>query len=94
MKLSPFMKKVEIEGGYRGFHRYGDSKITVTVEENGIAVTVDKRKGLPSETGEVIKLFKPMANLWDGKKYMESFCDTQFVDLQNHGFIEVKSIII
>ena len=36
MKLSPFMKQVEVEGGYKGFYRLGVHKITFTVEDNGI----------------------------------------------------------
>jgi len=31
MKLSPFMKQVEIEAGYKGFYRCGNAKITVTI---------------------------------------------------------------
>lgn len=90
MKLSPFMKQVEIEGGYKGFYRYGSTKITITVEENGIGVLVDERTGFPMSLGCVRRLFKPMANVWDGKKYMEQLEAPSPSDLDRLGFIEVK----
>lgn len=90
MKLSPFMKQVEIEGGYRGFYRYGKAKITVTVEDNGIAVLIDERTGFPASFGLVRRLFKPMASVWDGKKFMERVGEVNPDDTQALGFVEVK----
>jgi hypothetical protein len=92
MKLSPFMKKVEVEGGYRGFYKSGSFKMTVTVEENGIGVIVDGRKGLTLSTGELHKLFKPMKSIWDGKNYMEKLGEVCFSQLKSEGFIEVTSL--
>ncbi len=92
MKLSPFMKKVEVEGGYRGFYKSGNYKITVTVEDNGIGVIVDGREGLALSTGELHKLFKPMKSMWDGKKYMERLGEVCLMQLKNEGFIEVTSL--
>ena len=92
MKLSPFMKKVEVEGGYRGFYKSGNYKITVTVEDNGIGVIADGREGIELSTGELHKLFKPMKSMWDGKNYMEKLGEVCLTQLKNEGFIEVTSL--
>ena len=69
MILSPFTKKVEIYVGYKGFYIYGDEKITLTIEEAGVGVLVDTREIFNLNRGSVVKYFKPMANLSEGKKY-------------------------
>lgn len=92
MKLSPFMKQVEVEGGYKGFYRCGSAKITVTVEDRGVAILIDERTGFPVSFGLVRRLFKPMGSLWDGKKFMEQLGEPAVDDLDRLGFVEVKSI--
>ncbi len=93
MILSPYTKKVEIYVGYRGFYTCGDEKVTITVEENGIGAIVDTRSGQPGETGYLIKLFKPMQNLEQGKKYIEQeFLEVPLTKLKAIGFFEVKAV--
>ena len=92
MKLSPFMKQVEIEGGYKGFYRVGKQKVSVTVEENGIAVYADSRSGVPLETGTLVRLFKPMTSLWEGKKFAETLDGQGVSELVALGFIKLSSV--
>lgn len=92
MKLSPFMKQVEVEGGYKGFYRLGVQKITFTVEDNGIGVYVDSRSGIPIESGSLKRLFKPMTSLWAGKKFVESIGEPDPAELTTLGFIELSSV--
>lgn len=92
MKLSPFMKKVEVEGGYRGFYKSEGFKFAVTVEDNGIGVVADSRQGVALDSGELYKLFKPMKSMWDGKSYMEKLGEACLMRLKDEGFVEVASV--
>lgn len=94
MKLSPFMKKVEVEGGYRGFYRLGNFKYTVTVEDRGIAIKVDGREGLSLSSGSLHQLFKPMMNLWDGKRYVETMGEIELDRLADEGFVLLSSVTL
>jgi hypothetical protein len=94
MKLSPFMKKVEVEGGYRGFYKSEGFKFTVTVEDSGIGVVADSRQGIALDSGELYKLFKPMKSMWDGKSYMEKLGEVCLMRLKDEGFVEVASVLI
>lgn len=89
MKLSPYVKKVEVEAGYRGFYRVGSSKFTVTVEDSGIGVLVDERSGHPLSRGTVVRLFKPMISVWAGRKYAEAMGALTVTQLLDASFIEV-----
>lgn len=92
MKLSPFMKQVEIEAGYKGFYRCGNAKITVTIEDSGIALYIDERTEFPASFGLVRRIYKPMASVWGGKKFMEQLGQPAVDDLDRLGFVEVMSI--
>lgn len=92
MKLSPFMKQVEIEGGYKGFYRYGSKQVSVTVEENGIGIYVDTRSGIPMDRGVLKRLFKPMTSLWAGRQYVENFGEPNPESLETMGFVELSSV--
>lgn len=72
MILSPFTKKVEVDAGYKGFYKAGSEKCTVTVNEFGIKLVSDTRTGIPNGTGVVKRLFKPMLNIYEAKKYAET----------------------
>lgn len=92
MKLSPFLKKIEIEAGYRGFYRLGTYKFTVTVEDNGIGILIDQRTGHPLDRGVVVRLFKPMTNVWAGKKYAEAMGEPSLEELLRTNFIELGRV--
>lgn len=93
MILTPYTKKVEIYVGYRGFYTYGEEKITITVEDNGIGALVDSRSGRPNEKGLLIKFFKPMANLQSAKRYIEiEFLELPSFELEEVGFIKIQEI--
>ena len=72
MILSPFTKKIEVEAGYKGFYKVGSERCTVTVNEFGIKLVSDSRTGIPNGTGVVKQLFKPMLNIYEGKRYAET----------------------
>lgn len=93
MILSPLTKKVEIYVGYKGFYTYGDEKITLTIEEAGVGVLVDTREIFNLNRGSVVKYFKPMVNLSEGKKYIENeFVECASTELPKHGFIRLKEV--
>lgn len=94
MKLSPFMKKVEIEGGYRGFYKIRDVSFTVTVDDRGVLILIDTCpiKGL--STGTLSKFFKPISGLIDAKIFAESIGEADLDQLIDLGFVEIKNVTI
>jgi hypothetical protein len=93
MKLTPYTKKVEIYVGYQGFYTCGREKVTITVEDNGVEALIDTRSGGPGDQGLLMKYFKPMANLEDAKKYVETeFLELPSFQLVEIGFIELKKL--
>lgn len=93
MILSPYMKKVEIFVGYKGFYTCGNEKVSITVEENGIKAIIDTRSGRPNETGELKKYFKPMSCLEEARIYAQNeFLELPSFQLEEIGFVELKII--
>ncbi len=93
MKLTPYTKMVEIYVGYQGFYTCGHESITITVESNGIGALVDARSGRPGETGFLLKFFKPMPSLREGKSYVETeMLELPSFQLEEAGFVELKRV--
>ena len=95
MKLTPYTKKVERYVGYQGFYSCGREKVTITVEENGIGAFIDTRSGRPGDKGLLSKYFKPMANLEDGRSYVEmEMLELPSFQLESVGFVELKVVCL
>lgn len=84
---------MEIYVGYHGFYTCGREKVTITVEENGVGALVDTRSGRPGDKGLLMKYFKPMSSLEEGKRYVElEFLELPSFQLEEVGFIGLKAL--
>ena len=93
MILSPYMKKVEIFFGYKGFYTCGNEMVSITVEDNGIKAIIDIRSGRLNETGELKKYFKPISSLEEARTYAQNeFLVLPSFQLEEIGFIDLKVV--
>lgn len=90
MILSPFIKKIEVDAGFKGFYKAGNEKCTVTVNEFGIKLVSDTRTGIPNGTGVMKQLFKPMLNIYEAKEYAKTMPKFMACEALKHGFLSCR----